>query len=71
MDDSRIALSARRAPVLRAPPFDLSHGDARLPDWLATLPRQPTVYASLGTTFNRSPDTFQAILAALSAEPST
>ena len=47
----------------------LSSGDARLPDWLSTLPRQPTVYATLGTTFNRSPDTFQAILAALSAAP--
>ena len=52
-----------------APPFDLSSGDARLPDWLSTLPRQPTVYATLGTTFNRSPGTFQAILTALSTEP--
>ena len=52
-----------------APPFDLSSGDARLPDWLSTLPHQPTVYATLGTTFNRSPGTFQAILTALSTEP--
>ena len=52
-----------------APPFDLSCGDARLPDWLSTLPRKPTVYATLGTTFNRSPGTFQAILTALSTEP--
>jgi MGT family glycosyltransferase len=51
-----------------APPFDLSGGDAELPDWLSTLPHQTTVYATLGTTFNRSPDTFRAILAALSAE---
>jgi UDP:flavonoid glycosyltransferase YjiC (YdhE family) len=51
-----------------APPFDLSSGEARLPDWLATLPHQPTVYATLGTTFNRSPGTFQAILTALSTE---
>jgi UDP:flavonoid glycosyltransferase YjiC (YdhE family) len=49
------------------PPFDLS-GDERLPDWLNTLPKQPTVYATLGTTFNQSPDTFQAILSALSTE---
>jgi MGT family glycosyltransferase len=49
------------------PPFDLS-GDERLPDWLNTLPKQPTVYATLGTTFNQSPDTFQAILTALSTE---
>ena len=47
----------------------MSSGDARLPDWLSTLPRQPTVYATLGTTFNRSPGTFQAILTALSTEP--
>jgi UDP:flavonoid glycosyltransferase YjiC (YdhE family) len=52
-----------------APPFDLSSGDVRLPDWLSTLPHQPTVYATLGTTFNRSPNTFQAILSALSTEP--
>ncbi len=51
-----------------APPFDLSSGDARLPDWMDTLPDQPTVYATLGTTFNQSPDTFRAILTALSTE---
>jgi UDP:flavonoid glycosyltransferase YjiC (YdhE family) len=51
-----------------APPFDLSSGDARLPDWMNTLPDQPTVYATLGTTFNQSPSTFQAILTALSTE---
>jgi UDP:flavonoid glycosyltransferase YjiC (YdhE family) len=52
-----------------APPFDLSQGDARLPECLSTLPCQPTVYATLGTTFNRSPGTFQAILDALRSEP--
>jgi UDP:flavonoid glycosyltransferase YjiC (YdhE family) len=52
-----------------APPFDLSHGDAQSPAWLATLPDQPTVYATLGTTFNRSLTTFRAILSALSSEP--
>ncbi len=51
-----------------APPFDRS-GSETLPDWLATLPNRPTVYATLGTTFNRAPDTFRAILEALSAEP--
>ena len=50
-----------------APPFDLS-GDARLPDWLTALPDRPTIYATLGTTFNRAPATFRAILAALSME---
>ncbi len=52
-----------------APPFDLSQGEGRLPEWLATLPRRPTVYATMGTTFNRSPATFSAVLSALSAEP--
>ncbi len=51
-----------------APPFDLS-SDARLPDWMITaLPDRPTIYATLGTTFNQAPGTFQAILAALSTE---
>ncbi len=50
-----------------APPFDMS-SDTRLPDWLSDLPDRPTVYATLGTTFNRAPDTFRAILAALSTE---
>ena len=52
-----------------SPPFDTSSADARLPDWVAVLPERPTVYATLGTTFNRSPDTFRAILAALESEP--
>ena len=50
-----------------APPFDVSSAD-RLPEWISALPDRPTVYATLGTTFNRAPDTFRAILAALSAE---
>jgi UDP:flavonoid glycosyltransferase YjiC (YdhE family) len=50
-----------------APPFDLSSG-GRLPDWMETLPDQPTVYATLGTTFNQSPATFRSILTALSTE---
>jgi UDP:flavonoid glycosyltransferase YjiC (YdhE family) len=50
-----------------APPFDLS-SEAQLPEWITALPDRPTVYATLGTTFNPSPTTFQAILAALSTE---
>lgn len=50
-----------------APPFDLS-GTDHLPDWISALPDRPTLYATLGTTFNQSPATFQAILTALSAE---
>jgi UDP:flavonoid glycosyltransferase YjiC (YdhE family) len=48
-----------------APPFDMSGGD-HLPDWIAALPDRPTIYATLGTTFNEAPTTFQAILSALS-----
>jgi UDP:flavonoid glycosyltransferase YjiC (YdhE family) len=44
-----------------APPFDLS-GDAEPPEWLEALPARPTVYATLGTTFNRAPETFQAVV---------
>lgn len=50
-----------------APPFD-SSGDDILPSWISDLPDRPTIYATLGTTFNQSPATFQAILAALSSE---
>ena len=50
-----------------APPFDASSAD-RLPEWIRALPARPTIYATLGTTFNQSPATFQAILAALSTE---
>jgi UDP:flavonoid glycosyltransferase YjiC (YdhE family) len=51
-----------------APPFDVSSADDRLPEWISTLPDRPTIYATLGTTFNQSPATFQAILTALSTE---
>jgi MGT family glycosyltransferase len=50
-----------------APPFDRS-SDAGLPDWFQSLPSQPTVYATLGTTFNQAPATFQAIADAFSGE---
>lgn len=50
-----------------APPFDLSY-DLGLPEWINTLPDQPTVYATLGTTFNQAPETVKAIITALKAE---
>ncbi len=49
----------------RLPPFDTSGGEA-LPAWVASLPDRPTVLVSLGTTFNREPETFRALLQALS-----
>lgn len=48
-----------------SPPFDRS-SDAGLPEWVDSLADQPTVYATLGTTFNQSPGTFRAILDAFS-----
>ncbi len=33
-----------------------------MPDWLQSLPPQPTVYATLGTTFNQSPATLQSVI---------
>lgn len=50
-----------------APPFDRSN-DAELPEWFYALPPQPTVYATLGTTFNQAPATFQAVAEAFSGE---
>jgi len=49
------------------PPFDQS-GDEKLPGWMDALPDRPTVHVTLGTTFNQSPGTFQAILDALGTE---
>lgn len=42
---------------------------SRLPDWFAGLGAVPTVYATLGTAYNRTPGVFAAILAALRDEP--
>jgi UDP:flavonoid glycosyltransferase YjiC (YdhE family) len=52
------------------PPFDQS-GSSKTPSWVAELPEQPLIYATLGTTFNRSPKTFKAIIEALANEPVT
>jgi UDP:flavonoid glycosyltransferase YjiC (YdhE family) len=51
----------------QSPPFDRS-GDERLPDWIDQLPDRPTVHVTLGTAFNDSPGTFQAIIEALETE---
>lgn len=51
-----------------APPWD-HPGESELPEWFARLPDQPTVYATLGTTFNRAPEVFQTLMEALADEP--
>ncbi len=48
-------------------PFDRSSNEA-LPEWIGLLPKQPTLLVTLGTVFNRSRETFQAILDGLSSE---
>jgi MGT family glycosyltransferase len=40
-----------------------------LPDWAERLPDRPTVFASLGTVFNKTPGVLEAIVGALAAEP--
>lgn len=49
------------------PPFDQSV-KRELPDWVHTLPDNPTVYATLGTTFNQQPPKFKTLITALDAE---
>lgn len=40
-----------------------------LPEWVEDLPGRPTVLASLGTIFSRTPGVLEAIVAALADEP--
>jgi UDP:flavonoid glycosyltransferase YjiC (YdhE family) len=61
------------APVvhfLRPVPFDRSGAEV-LPPWVADVPARPTVYATMGTVFNRTPGRFEAILAGVAGEPIT
>lgn len=51
-----------------AAPYDGADGGT-VPQWVDALPPQPIVYATLGTTFNQSRETFAAIIAALADEP--
>jgi UDP:flavonoid glycosyltransferase YjiC (YdhE family) len=50
--------------------FDIDHpDDARRPDWVGAMPPRPTVYATLGTAYNRTPGIFNAILTGLRGAP--
>jgi len=53
---------------LRHVVFDHSGPETR-PDWLADLADQPTVYATAGTAFNKTPGLLESILAGLRNEP--
>jgi MGT family glycosyltransferase len=52
---------------LRPAPFDHPGGES-LPPWVDDLPPRPTVHASLGTIFHRTPGVFEAILGGLANE---
>jgi MGT family glycosyltransferase len=52
---------------LRPASADVVPGEV-LPDWVERLPPRPTVHASLGTLFHRTPGVFEAILAGLRDE---
>jgi UDP:flavonoid glycosyltransferase YjiC (YdhE family) len=56
------------AHFVRHASFDLDHPGETLPGWIANL-SHPTVYATLGTAYNRTPGVFPAILAGLRDEP--
>ncbi len=55
------------------PEFYDQSGDETLPDWVAQLPQQPTVYVTLGTEVNQMPGFYpgvlQTIIAGLRDEP--
>jgi UDP:flavonoid glycosyltransferase YjiC (YdhE family) len=59
---------APTAHFVNMPPFDQS-GHETLPGWVTELPNMPTVYVTLGTSFNRTPGVLETIVAALRDEP--
>ena len=55
---------------MRYVPFDHGPGgEGRVPDWVEAIGDRPVVYATLGTTYNRTPGVIPAILAGLRDEP--
>ncbi len=51
-----------------APPGDMHTDEESLPGWIRDMPERPTIYASLGTVFNRVPDIFPTIVEGLHDE---
>ena len=60
--------SVPTARALRPVPFDTS-GDEDIPEWVSSLPGQPTVYVTMGTVFNGTPGVFEAVLGGLREAP--
>lgn len=50
------------------PAFLEATGNEVLPDWVTNLPEQPTVYATMGTTYNQVPEIFKLIIEGLGGE---
>ncbi len=46
---------------IRPEVFDQA-GEERLPEWVARLPAQPTVYVTLGTEVNKEPDLYPSVM---------
>lgn len=46
---------------IRTDVFDQG-GEERLPDWVAHLPAQPTVYVTLGTEVNKEPELYPSVM---------
>ena len=44
------------------PEFFDQAGPERLPDWVARMPAQPTVYVTLGTEVNKTPELYPSVL---------
>ena len=56
------ALSIPASTHFIRPEFFDQAGAERLPDWIARLPAQPTVYVTLGTEVNKTPELYPSVL---------
>ncbi len=56
------------AHAVRWTSFDSEYPDETLPEWIAQVPECATIYATLGTAYNRTPGIFAAILAGVRGE---
>jgi MGT family glycosyltransferase len=63
--DARTAAEAAAIPptthFFRPHIFD-NAGDERLPEWMAALPKRPTIYVTLGTELAREPEFYPSVL---------
>lgn len=50
-------------------PASMSQAPESLPDWILNLPKQPTIFACLGTVFNLVPELYQLFIDAVRDKP--